>query len=117
MFPSLGGVTPLPLARLAPITLTSSLTETPCSSGGMSLLTGKEDLRASAAAAGDDRRLGEGLPDLAAELSSDLNHFWKNDFRSSVPERLRGGVAGEGLLPATPPPPPIDGKAWRGGVN
>ena len=33
-----GGVTPLPLAREAPITLTSSLTETPCSSGGMSLL-------------------------------------------------------------------------------
>lgn len=37
----LGGVTPLPLARLAPITLTSSLTDTPCSSGGMSLLMGK----------------------------------------------------------------------------
>ena len=33
-----GGVTPLPLAREAPITLTSSLTETPCSSGGISLL-------------------------------------------------------------------------------
>ena len=33
-----GGVTPLPLAREAPMTLTSSLTETPCSSGGMSLL-------------------------------------------------------------------------------
>jgi len=33
-----GGVTPLPLAREAPITLTSSLTETPWSSGGMSLL-------------------------------------------------------------------------------
>jgi hypothetical protein len=35
----LGGVTPFPLARLAPITFTSSLTETPCSSGGISLLT------------------------------------------------------------------------------
>ena len=34
-----GGVTPLPLALLSPITLTSSLTETPCSSGGMSLFT------------------------------------------------------------------------------
>ena len=33
-----GGVTPLPLALEAPITLTSSLTDTPCSSGGMSLL-------------------------------------------------------------------------------
>ena len=33
-----GGVTPLPLALDAPITLTSSLTETPCSSGGISLL-------------------------------------------------------------------------------
>ena len=33
-----GGVTPLPLALEAPITLTSSLTDTPWSSGGMSLL-------------------------------------------------------------------------------
>ena len=33
-----GGVTPLPLALDAPITLTSSLTETPWSSGGISLL-------------------------------------------------------------------------------
>lgn len=33
-----GGVEPLPLARLSPIALTSSLTETPTSSGGMSLL-------------------------------------------------------------------------------
>ena len=33
-----GGVTPFPLAREAPMTLTSSLTETPWSSGGMSLL-------------------------------------------------------------------------------
>ncbi len=33
-----GGVTPFPLARLSPMTLTSSLTETPWSSGGMSLL-------------------------------------------------------------------------------
>ena len=34
-----GGVTPFPLALLSPMTLTSSLTDTPCSSGGMSLLT------------------------------------------------------------------------------
>jgi hypothetical protein len=33
-----GGVTPFPFALLAPITLTSSFTETPCSSGGRSLL-------------------------------------------------------------------------------
>ena len=49
-----GGVAPLPLALLAPITFTSSFTETPCSSGGRSLLNAI-GLRCSSA--GEDLRL------------------------------------------------------------
>ena len=49
-----GGVTPLPLAREAPITLTSSLTETPWSSGGMSLLKVAESDFLCESAAGED---------------------------------------------------------------
>ena len=33
-----GGVTPFPFALLSPITFTNSFTDTPCNSGGMSLL-------------------------------------------------------------------------------
>ena len=40
-----GGVTPLPLALEAPITFTSSFTETPWSSGGISLLNADNALR------------------------------------------------------------------------
>lgn len=70
-----GGVTPFPLALLAPITLTSSLTETPCNSGGISLLNGIGFLCISAGeafllnAGGLDDPLGL-LP-----ASSPLNHF------------------------------------------
>jgi hypothetical protein len=69
-----GGVTPLPLALLSPMTLTSSLTETPISSGGMSLLT-----MAAAAAATPEVTvdfLGTGgLWEPPLRMASPLNHF------------------------------------------
>ena len=123
----LGGVTPFPLAREAPITFTSSFTETPCSSGGISLLIRYDALRNSTGVPlpKEDFLLSGGLaepppPPLlllrpppaarpAASPLSDLNHFWKNDLRSSVPERPREMAAGGGeeepaLTPKPPPP-------------
>lgn len=66
-----GGVTPLPLALLSPMTLTSSLTETPWSSGGISLLM----------CWGTGLRWSGGLweGELARRAGSPLNHFWKNE--------------------------------------
>lgn len=132
-----GGVTPLPFALLAPMTLTSSLTETPCSSGGISLLNGIAFLCASA---GDAFLLGTGgLDDPLGLLpgSSPLNHFWKKDFLSIEPALplAKVGELGFGVLliapapkatpaqtpapTATPPttPPANAGKLCLGGVD
>ena len=65
-----GGVTPFPLALLSPITLTSSLTDTPINSGGMSLLT--EAAAAEAAEATFDL---VGLCEPGLFMASPLNHF------------------------------------------
>ena len=65
-----GGVTPLPLALLSPITLTSSLTDTPINSGGISLLT--EAAQAEAAEATFDL---VGLCEPGLFMASPLNHF------------------------------------------
>jgi len=115
----LGGVTPFPFALLAPITLTSSFTDTPCNSGGISLLIGKAffavvrevvaggtSMDGANDAAGEDLLAGEELPDPPATPdpprvdveSSDLNHFWKKDFLSTVPDLLLG-VGGVGGAP------------------
>ena len=67
-----GGVTPLPLALLSPITLTSSLTDTPINSGGISLLAEA----AEAAAAKGFLEVG-GLCDAVRLMASPLNNFWK----------------------------------------
>lgn len=77
----LGGVTPLPLARLAPITLTNSLTDTPCNSGGISLLTGNTFFGGNgegSTAVAADLLTGDVLPEPLpprVDESSDLNHF------------------------------------------
>ena len=97
-----GGVTPFPFARLSPITFTNSFTDTPCNSGGMSLL-----IILAASVAGDGGNiflpweLGEPLrevevPTLSVPPTapSPLNHFEKNEgLRVSVPL-----VDGEGVL-------------------
>ena len=67
-----GGVTPLPLALLSPITLTSSLTDTPINSGGISLLT--EAAAAEAAEATFDL---VGLCEPGLFMASPLNHFYR----------------------------------------
>ena len=84
-----GGVTPLPLALLSPITFTSSLTETPCSSGGMSLLT-----CGGGGGGGMGRRREGGL---AEEPRRDpfSKSFWKNDGFCPGAEDV---AAGEGVL-------------------
>jgi len=106
-----GGVIPLPLALLAPITLTSSFTETPCSSGGISLLNGMVGFLW--ASPGDDFRLEDGgLADLEGLFSSSpLNHFWKKDFRSTDPALPRGNVGELGLFPTPTPPTPTAAAA------
>jgi len=112
-----GGVMPLPLALLAPITFTSSFTETPCSSGGMSLFTGIEYFLCWSI--GDDFLLDDGgLADLEGLFSSSpLNHFWKKDFLSTDPALPRGNV-GElgGFDAAAPPTAPTATAPCRGGV-
>ena len=65
-----GGVTPLPLARLSPMTFTSSLTDTPINSGGMSLFA------AAAAPMGPFLEVG-GLCEAVRLMASLLNSFWK----------------------------------------
>ena len=84
-----GGVTPLPLALLSPITFTSSLTETPCSSGGMSLLT------TGGGGGGGMGLLTEG--GLAEDPLRDpfSNNFWKNDGFDPGADDV---AAGEGVL-------------------
>jgi len=62
----------LPLALLSPITSTSSLTDTPINSGGISLLT--EAAAAEAAEATFDL---VGLCEPGLFMASPLNHFWK----------------------------------------
>jgi len=123
-----GGVTPLPFALLAPMTLTSSFTETPCSSGGISLLNGMGFLCRSA---GDAFLLGTGgLDDPLGLLpgSSPLNHFWKKDFLSIEPALplAKVGELGLGVLliaPAPIAPAPTlapmatPGKLCLGGVD
>ena len=69
-----GGVTPLPLALLSPITLTSSLTDTPINSGGISLLT--EAAAAEAAEATFDLVV-VGLCEPGLFMASPLNHFYR----------------------------------------
>ena len=85
-----GGVTPLPLALLSPITFTSSLTETPCSSGGMSLLT-----TGGGGGGGGMGLLTEG--GLAEDPLRDpfSNNFWKNDGFDPGADDV---AAGEGVL-------------------
>ena len=63
-----GGVTPFPLARLSPMTFTSSLTDTPINSGGMSLF--------AAAATMGFLEVG-GLCEAVRLMASLLNSFWK----------------------------------------
>jgi len=116
-----GGVTPFPFALLAPITFTSSLTETPWSSGGISLLNGIGFLCKSA---GDAFLLGTGgLDDPLGLLpgSSPLNHFWKNDFLSMEPALPLANVGefGLGILFTAPTPAatPPAGKLCLGGVD
>ena len=70
-----GGVTPLPLARLSPITLTSSLTDTPINSGGISLLT--EAAAAEATEAAEAILDLVGLCDPGLFMASPLNHFYR----------------------------------------
>ena len=73
----LGGVTPFPFALLSPMTLTSSFTEIPCSSGGMSLLKVINGFLTTG-----DCCCGGGLSlkDLTDfDISPDLKSFWKND--------------------------------------
>ena len=90
-----GGVTPLPLALLSPITFTSSLTETPCSSGGMSLLTATEEEEGGGGGGGGMGRLTEG--GLAEDPLRDpfSNNFWKKDGLDPGADDV---VAGEGVL-------------------
>ena len=62
----------MPLALLSPITLTSSLTDTPINSGGISLLT--EAAAAEAAEATFDL---VGLCEPGLFMASPLNHFYR----------------------------------------
>ena len=62
-----GGVTPLPLALLSPMTFTNSLTDTPINSGGISLF---------AAAIKGFLEVG-GLCEAVRLIASLLNSFWK----------------------------------------
>ena len=74
-----GGVTPLPLALLSPITLTSSLTDTPINSGGISLLT--EAAAAEAAEATFDL---VGLCEPGLFMASPLNHFYRGHKKKRI---------------------------------
>ena len=97
-----GGVTPLPLALLSPITLTSSLTETPCSSGGMSLLT------CGGGGGGGMGRRREGGEAEEPRRDPFSNSFWKNDgFCPGGAEDVAD--AGEGVL--------LEGEAERAAAD
>ena len=116
-----GGVTPLPFALLAPMTFTSSFTDTPWSSGGISLLNGIGFLCMSA---GDAFLLGTGGLDEPLGLlpgSSPLNHFWKKDFLSIEPALplAKVGEFGLGVLLTAPTPAATltPGKLCLGGVE
>lgn len=83
----------MPLALLSPITLTSSLTDTPINSGGISLLT--EAAAAEAAEATFDL---VGLCEPGLFMASPLNHFWKKlGFGEGVRVLARDSRLGEAV--------------------
>ena len=88
-----GGVGPLPLARLSPMILTRSLTDTPWSSGGMSLAGVKGFLATGG--------LEEAPLDLAGPppIASERKNFWKKFgfLASTTPAEC--GAAGGGVDP------------------
>lgn len=85
----------MPLALLSPITLTSSLTDTPINSGGISLLT--EAAAAEAAEATFDLVV-VGLCEPGLFMASPLNHFWKKlGFGEGVRVLARDSRLGEAV--------------------
>ena len=88
-----GGVTPLPLALLSPITFTNSFTETPWSSGGISLFTA-----CGGGGGGIGRRTAGGLADEDPLRDPFSNSFWKKDGFGPTGPGADDVAAGDGVL-------------------